>query len=201
MKVSLNEFAQVLPDWYKKYTHSKYFQGYRELLDRLPAKASRQGYLDLEDLCDIARWGGNTHGVMKQLCDHNSQSDVQAKTGEAFRYLERPEWAIGAILDLNYWGLTYGSKTLLFMAPSKYVALDGYRIRPALKEVLPPIRDGDRRSMVRGYLEFLRICRTLKDATGPGPHGEWLLADIQSAVFQFASEGGTMAPEGSPQKF
>jgi hypothetical protein len=160
-------------------------------LERLPAKSARQGYLDLEDLCDIARWGGNQHGVIQRLCTRNSQSDVQAKTGEAFRYLGTPERAIGAVLDLKHWGLTYASKTLMFMAPSSYVALDRYRMQPALQGVLPRIWEY-RSSMVRGYLDFLEICRTLKVTARPGPNGEWLLADIQSAVFQFASEGGMM---------
>ena len=82
------------------------------------------------------------------------------------------------------------------MNPSEYVALD-QRIRTGLKQVLPAIRDADRTSMVRGYLEFLNICRELQEnvkETGPGPQGEWRLADIQQAVFQFSIERGVIVP-------
>lgn len=51
--------------------------------------------------------------------------------------------------------------------------------------------------MVRVYVAFLGICQKLKAEVIAAGHGEWLLADIQSAVFQFASDGGTMVRDGS----
>jgi hypothetical protein len=141
----------------------------------------------MKDLCDIADWGGNQHGVKQSLQKDNTPSDVREITGKALHNLANPAKAIDAILELNHWGLTYGSKTLMFMNPREHVALDS-RIRASLRQVLPPIHDG-RASQVRGYVAFLAICRTLKSSVkepGPGPKGEWLLADIQSAVFQFS---------------
>ena len=199
MEISLDEFALDLPEWYEKYTQSSYFSGYCYLLGCLPLKAARFGHLDLEDLCAIADWGGNQRGIKQRLRKHNTQWEVQAKTSEAIRYFYKPKWAIGAVLDLEHWGLTYASKTLLFMDPSNYAALDGW-IRTGLKQLLPPIREADRASMIRGYLAFLEICRKLQDGvriTGPGPQGEWRVADIQQAVFQFAQKGGIVVGHAS----
>jgi len=195
MTVSSDDFARVLPTWYERYKLSHYFDGYRDLLVSLPLKAARCGCLDIEDLCLIADWGGNQHGVKQQLVRNNSPSYAQAKTGEAFRFIQNPARALEAVLGLKNWGLTYGSKTLMFMKPSEYGALDGARMRPALNQVLPPIRDGDRNSMVRGYVEFLNFCRRLRstiEELSPRQLDKWLLADIQSAVFQFTFEGGVI---------
>ncbi len=197
MKLSLDEFARVLPFWYEKYKKSPYFEGYRNLLEHLPQKVALCGYLDIEDLCAIADWGGNQHGIKQRLLRHNSASDVQAKTGEAFRYLDKPKWAIGAVLDLQQWGLTYGSKTLMFMNPEEYGALDEWRMRPCLSKVLSRIRNGDRASMVRGYVAFLDICRELQsvmEEPSPESKSAWRISDIQSAIFQFASDEGVMLP-------
>lgn len=194
MEIRLEDFATVIPGWYEKYKLSDYWSGYFELLDYLPAKAARLGHLDLEDLCAIAVWGGNQNGIKQRLCKHNTESEVQAKTADAIRYFGNPALALGSVLDLKHWGLTYGSKTLLFMNPDHHVALDRW-IRRGLNKVLPPIRDGDRPSMLRGYVTFLDVCRQIQrdvKETGPGPLGDWRLADIQQAVFQFSQEHGVM---------
>ena len=194
MEICLEEFAKAIPGWYENYKLSKYWHGYCELLDNLPAKAARYGHLGLEDLYAIAVWGGSQHGIKQRLKSHNTDWEVRAKTAEAIRYFEQPKWAIGAVLDLEHWGLTYASKTLLFMNPKSYVALDRW-IRTGLEHVLPTIRDADRASTIRGYLAFLDICRELQaniQKIGPGPQGEWRLGDIQQAVFQFAQSGGVI---------
>ncbi len=186
--VSLDEFARDIPYWYGEYTRSKYFKGDQQLRARIQLKVKQNGCLESEDLAAIAVWGGNQHGIKQRLEEHNTEDDVRAITGKAFRNLGKPEKAIAVILELNHWGLTYGSKTLMFMNPQEYVALD-QRIRASLKQVLPSIRDGDRASMVRGYVKFLGICQNLKSAVKePRPvlKGEWLLADVQAAVFQFS---------------
>ena len=192
-KITLDRFAAVVPGWYTEYMDSKYYQGYLKLLEDLPKKVESLGYLEIEDLCRIADWGGNQHGVKQNLCRHNTPSLVQAKTKEAIGHYKDPGRAIEAVMDLQKWGLTYGSKTLMFMIPSDYAILDGH-IRRALAQFLPSIRDGDRVSMVRGYTVFLEICAGLqREVRGPvpGTQAEWRTADIQQAVFQFAQSGGT----------
>ena len=192
METTLDEFASEVPEWYTKYLDSKYYPGYLELLEEIPKKAESLGHLDIEDLCRIADWGGNQHGIKQNLCRHNTPSDVQAKTQEAIVHFEDPGRAIGAVMDLQKWGLSYGSKTLMFMNPAGYAILDNH-IRGALKQVLPPIRDGDTVSIVRGYPKFLEICAKLqREIKGPvpGTRDGWRIADIQQAMFQFAQNGG-----------
>lgn len=97
----------------------------------------------------------------------------------------------------------------MFMNPESYVALDKTHMRKRLKclhQSIRRIRDGDRNSMLKGYLKFLDICRHLQNKVyeleipphDPGPDypnyprnhdGRWLLADIQQAIFQFCKEG------------
>lgn len=182
--------------WWEAYVRrSKYYEGYRNLMAELPDKAARLGYLERDDLYRIAVWGGNQHGIGQTMLKRNTQWEVQAKTADALGYIDKPNWALGCMLDLEQWGLTYASKTLMFMAPDKYVALDS-RIRESFKQVLPPIRDGNRASLIRGYEEFLRVCGGLQDRLREisGGQMQWRLADVESAVFEFASARGRIAP-------
>ena len=195
---SLKEFALVLPEWYDRFkTENKYYAGYIELLACLPLKAERCGHLDIEDLFAIADWGGNQHGVKQRLGSSNTPQKVREKTSEAISYFHKPARAIGAIMDLDQWGLSYGSKTLMFMNPSSYAILDSW-IRKSLEQVLPPIYDGNQNSMTTGYVAFLDICSTLqRDAIDPfpEPQHQWRLADIAQALFQFAQSDGVIVSE------
>ena len=55
--LTLDEFSTDLPGWYDASTRNEYWDGWRELLYCLPAKADELGYFDMGDLCDIADWG------------------------------------------------------------------------------------------------------------------------------------------------
>ena len=102
------------------------------------------------------------------------------------------------------WGQTYASKTLMFMLPDRYVALDD-RMRKRLRPFI-------RASPVAAYLTFLRLCRFLQrqvtDAPpdhsrypnfpkGPPP-GRWLLAEIEQSIFQCTREN-TITPCFHPE--
>ena len=192
MDRSLDQFATEIPKWFCKYKKSDYYPDYCYLMCCLPKKAARFGYLDLEDLCEIAIWGGNQHGVKQNLIRHNKPWDVQERTSVAIRYFHNPQRAIGAVLDLEHWGLTYASKTLMFMNPSSYVALDD-SMRKSLGELLSPNSFGTRALEIQGYLKFLEVCRELQCklvAPRTGHQNHWRLADIQQATFQFVQEGG-----------
>ena len=194
MKKTLKEFASVLPEWYDKSTQNEYYPGWIELLDHLPLKAERCGYLDIDDLCAIADWGGNQHGVKQRLQSNNTPEHVRKQTSEAISHLDNPSRAIGAIIELNQWGLSYGSKTLIFMNPTNYAILDSW-IRKSLEQVLPPIRDGDRNSMIRGYEAYLKVCSELQqDVSVPFPmtQSQWRIADIGQALFEFARSDGVL---------
>ena len=203
MDVCLTEFAKLVPVWYDIYKDGEYYQEYCRLMDRLPQRADRTKHLGKNDLLRILRWGGDYWRFGRRFKHLNKLQDVWGKTGEAYRS-EDPETAIRSLLDLKHWGLTYASKTLMFMDPWKYVALDRH-IRRGLNRCLPSICDGrgkpERNSQARGYLKFLEVCRYLQDnVTAPAPlpdcNGRWRLADIQQAVFQFTKDKNCIVPNG-----
>ena len=67
--------------------------------------------------------------------------------------------------------------------------------------MVPKMRDGDRKSLVRGYIKFLEICTQLRPnpvaAPCPETGGEWCLIDIGQALFQFVQDDGTMVRGGT----
>lgn len=194
MELTIEEFASVLPTWYKRFTSNMYYEGWIGLLHRPPSKAQRCGHFDVEDLNEIADWGGNQHGVKQRMAYANTPQEVRKRTAEAFLHRQDPDRAIGAILDINQWGLSYGSKTLTLMDPSNYAILDSW-IRESLVYVIPRIYDGHKGSMVRGYLAYLDVCSDLqRSATGqlPKTQDQWSHADIGQALFEFAKSGGVL---------
>ena len=198
---TLKEFASVLPEWYDRSTQNEYYRGWIELLDHLPLKAERCGYFDIDDLSTIAELptiagGGNQHGVKQRLQSSNTPEQVRKQTSKAICHIDNPNRAIGAVIDLNEWGLSYGSKTLTFMNPTKYAILDNW-IRKSLKQVLPPIYDGNRNSMITGYEAYLNVCSDLqRNVSVPFPKtkNQWRLADIGQALFEFARSGESWLP-------
>ena len=180
MQKSLAEFALVVPKWYKAMILNEYGKDYVKLTKRLSSKAMRKGHLDIEDLIDIADWGGNQYGIKQRLQRHNTPQEVRQATAKAIQHLHEPDSAIRAIMELNHWGLTYGSKTLTFMSPTNHAMLDRV-VRNTLQN-LSPIYDGNQNSMANGYVAFLKICSSLQPRDGSTP---WNLADIGQAVFQF----------------
>ncbi len=208
MYMTLDQFGPEVPKWYEKYQNKcGYYPGYCCLLERLPKKAKRLGHLELEDLQDIADWGGNQHNVRKNLTEGNKPSDVRKRTGEAILCFDDPRRAILAVTRLHGWNLTYGSKTLMFMNPWKYVALDSH-IREGLQPYFSNIGIGQYSAPGIAYPAFLAICRDLQCKVNtpvpdpgpaypnypPNPNGPWLLADIQQAIFEFARDGNCIVP-------
>ncbi len=196
--LTLDEFCTAFPEWYKVSTRNEYWVGWNELLARLPGKAETLGYFDVQDLCDIADWGGNQHGIKQSMQSHNTPDQIKRATSLAIKQLDDPAGAMWAIASVNHWGVAYGSKTLTFMRPSDYAILDTW-IRGALKRVIPRIRDGDANSVMRGYVSYLNCCRELQcNAVAPPPvattNGQWRIADIGQALFEFARSGGVLAP-------
>ena len=194
MEKTLKEFASVLPEWYNRSTQNEYYRGWIELIDHLPLKAERCGYFDMDDLSVIADWGGNVRGVKQRLQSNNTPEQVRIQTSKAIKHIDSPSRAIDAIIDLSQWGLSYGSKTLTFMNPTNYAILDSW-IRKSLEQVLPPIRDGDRNSMIRGYEAYVDVCSHLQwDVSVPfsKTQNQWRIADIGQALFEFARSEGVL---------
>ncbi len=196
---TLDEFCLDLPNWYEVSNHNEYSKGWRKLLACLPAKADELGYFDMRDLCTIAVWGGNLHGVKRRMQANNTPEQVKRATAQAFRQLDEPCGAMWAIAAVNHWGVSYGSKTLTFMRPSDYAILDSW-IRRALVHVIPTITDGSPNSVVKGYVSYLDCCRVLqRNVTAPPPvattNGRWRIADIGQGLFEFARSGGILTPQ------
>lgn len=196
--LTLDQFREILPEWYDASTRNEYRDGWVELLDRLPEKAARLGYFEMQDLNDIAEWGGNQHGVKQRLQSSNTPDAVRRATSLAFKHIDHPDLAMREVARLKHWGVAYGSKTLTFMCPSEYAILDSW-IRKALVHVIPEIRDGNTGSVVRGYVSYLGCCRALqRKVTAPPPlattDGRWRVADIGQSLFEFARSGGVVIP-------
>ena len=119
MKKTIKEFASVLPEWYDRSSQNEYYRGWIELLDHLPLKAERCGYFDMDDLSVIADWGGNIRGVKQRLESNNTPEQVRKQTSEAINHLDNPSQAIGAIIDLKQWGLSYGSQDAYIYEPNE----------------------------------------------------------------------------------
>ena len=196
--LTLDEFCSVLPKWYEVSTRNEYWVGWNELLARLPEKAETLGYFDVQDLCAIAEWGGNQHGIKQRMQSENTPDQVKRATSLTITQLDDPAGAMWAIASVNHWGVAYGSKTLTFMRPTEYGILDSW-IQKALVHVIPRIRDGNANSVVKGYVSYLKCCRELQtNVAAPPPvattNGQWRIADIGQGLFEFAKSGGVLDP-------
>ena len=194
----LDEFCRALPEWYDESTRNEYRDGWMKLLGRLPEKAEQHGYFDMQDLSDIAEWGGNQHGVKQRMQSSNTPDEVRSATSLAIRHLDDPARAMREVARVKHWGVAYGSKTLTFIRPSDYAILDSW-IRKALVHVIPEITDGNAGSVVKGYVGYLDCCRVLQlKVAAPPPvattNGRWRIADIGQSLFEFARSGGVVAP-------
>jgi hypothetical protein len=193
--LTTKEFSREIDNWYLKYTKSKYFIDYREMEYRISRKASMHDALTLCDLGDIAIWGGNQHGIKQRMEKNNTTNDIKLATLVAIDKLNNPAEALRAMFAISHWGLSYSSKTLRFMCPQQYPALD-QKLRAAIdKALLPRIYDGNVNSMIKGYGRFIELCNLIKTfVENPGPRlrGEWFIADIEMGLFQFVSEGGLL---------
>ncbi len=162
---------------------------------RLGSKARDRGRLELDDLVEIANWGGKQHGIHRRVQRENTCAEVRTRTAEAIERLDDPAAALESLLKIKQWGLTYASKTLRFICPSDYGALDS-KIREAIdRTLLPRIYDGHTSSMVNGCVRFLALCNQMRarlKERGPREGGVWFVADVEMALFQFASEGGML---------
>ncbi|MFO3796423.1 MAG: hypothetical protein ACK8QZ_03950 [Anaerolineales bacterium] len=152
---------------------------------------------------EMIQWGGSQNGVLQKFDDGVGEVNLYQQVAAVIRNLNDPALAIASSLDIPGMGLTYASKMLRFMNPSVYGALDS-RVRNALQQrapgTIPRIFDGNRRSMVAGYVAFLAYLADLQqqlDAAvvmrpqcnlpvGLGP-SQWRAADIEMALFGWAA--------------
>lgn len=172
-----------MKEYYDRYKAGKYFLTYVPLEAKLSAKAKNQGFLELEDLVDIVNWGGGQYGIPVRVKTNNSADSIIDATRQTILHLNNPLQAFRDLAPIKQWGPSYSTKTLRFICPEKYPAFDSY------------LRDNIKTLPTKGYMEFIDLCNWFKPRIkekGPRQDGEWFIADIEMALFQFVSDGGQL---------
>ena len=160
-------------------------------------------------LREMIQWGGSQNGTLQKLDDGLGEVNLQQLVAAVVKSLHSPADAIGAALDIPGMGLTYASKLLRFFDPESYGALDS-RLRTRfesekMQSALPKkIYDGNRKSMIDGYVAFTKYLWGLRDqldnhkilrptcALLPGATpSQWRAADLEMALFAWASPHST----------
>lgn len=188
MNITRVQFTATLSEWYAMY--GSWNPNLRKLTADLegsiPSKVNNLGYLDISDLVAIADWGGNQHDIKFKVQAQNTNEHVQNMTKQAIHYLNKGNWgdALQELRKIHSWGFTYSTKTLRFICPQNYPALDS-EIRSHIK-VLTLKRNN------ASYMQFIELCEQIrKGSSRPGPRsgGLWWLADVDMALFAFTLDG------------
>jgi len=191
IKMTIAQFVNVLPQWHAKY--GDWQQGLRELTEKLektiPLKSNNLGYLDMNDLVDIAEWGGNQYDRKGKLQANNTNGDIRKKTREAIQYLNKDNWysALQSLNEIHSWGLAYSTKTLRFIRPQDYPAFDSL-LRSGIKVL-------SLKRTAASYGQFITLCSQIRKgapASGPRSDHSWWLADVEMALFAFVRDGNEL---------
>lgn len=149
-------------------------------------------------IVEMVLWGGNQNNILTRFSEGlRLCGECEGLLSDVIACLDRPGDALGAAMRLPGFGLTYGSKTLLFCCPARYGALDS-RLRRALVGQLPRIHDGNVRSMRRGYEHFLGLLYDYQETLatqkierpsyGDSPATTtWTAAEVETALFSWAT--------------
>lgn len=180
MILTPDQFAQQLPYWHHIWTtHNSLYFPVEQLLSE---KARIVGYLDIADLVAITHVLGNPYNIRGRVQQANSESEVRDKTRQAILNLADPAAALTHILGIRQWGRAYASKTLSCICPRDYAALDS-KVLQGVDSIYISARNE-----VERYVEFLEFCKAIRQmvtVSGPRDKGEWYIADVEVAFFQF----------------
>jgi hypothetical protein len=143
----------------------------------------------ISDLVNIAVWGGNQHDIASKVLAQNTGAHVQIQTRQAIGDLNKGNWAnaLQELKGVNSWGFTYATKTLRFICPQKYPALDRL-IRSQIKVLNLKRNDAS-------YRQFTKLCQQIRQrCSQPGPRSgdAWWLADVDMALFAFSRNGNCL---------
>lgn len=184
MILTPNQFTKELSKWYEIYKKAN--PDYFLLEERLTQKARVRGYLDMGDLIAITQVLGNPYNIRGKIQKYNTPSEINEKTRKAIQSLDNPAEAFRNMRSISKWGLAYASKTLRCVCPSKYVALDSKLHEGIDRRYFPCSNEIER------YIQFLKFCDQIqRQVSEAGPrNGEWFLADIEIALWQFVWNNG-----------
>ena len=139
--------------------------------------------------------GAVTNTAVKQnLCRHNTPSLVQAKTKEAIGHYKDPGRAIGAVMDLQKWGLTYGSKTLMFMIPFRllrFSTVTSAEPLPSSYRLSVTVTGFQWCEDIRCFLKFVPGSKGRSRGQSLGPRQSGGQPTSNRRCFRFAQSGGT----------
>ena len=135
----------------------------------------------MDFLKSVCRWG-NRAGTAGLVSKNNSRATIQRQMLAAWAALQedRISDALAAMTALNGLDVSFGSKHLRMLAPSKAVVLDS----------IIDFGLGYGRTAT-GYEEFLSDCISIRDfLNGPGGSinpvdldGPWRVADVEMAIY------------------
>ncbi len=205
------------PDYYKKYSWNKKHKlfGYPE--DKYPtfewisslehrfswlcSNYKKENTASKYLIQEMIEWGGSQNGVLQKFNDESGEANLYELICKVVENIDDAENAINSALEIPGFGLTYSSKLLRFMKPEKYGALDS-RLREALIENIGKINDGKNKSMVVGYLKFLKLLEDfrneLKNSGVKKPEcqlsksQDWNAAQIEMALFCWAEQSNVL---------
>ncbi len=186
-RLTPDQFVSCIRSYYDRYAGSKAFGMWVGLEERLSAKAANIGHVKLADLVEIAKWGGNQYNIAGRVQRANTDREVERITGQAISHIGKTAEAFRSMLKIRQWGTSFATKTLRAICPRDYAALDSKLLEGINRSYLPS------RNEVERYVQFLNLCGQIKEmAPKPGPraNGEWFIADIEMALFQFVWDGG-----------
>jgi hypothetical protein len=163
------------------------------------AEAVERKDLPVQFTAELILWGGNQNNILRNFSRgirDSNEYDILSR--RVIDRLNNSSEAIQAALAFRGFGLAYASKLLRFCRPSMYGALDG-RIRTQLAGNLPVIRDGNVILMQRGYLAFIRIIDSYKQALrehavarpsygSRGSSLHWTAAEVEMTLFAWATQ-------------
>lgn len=185
------QFAENLLKWYGMYgSWNPVLRQTTTFLENIiSSKANKQGFLEISDLVNIAVWGGNQHDIASKVLAQNTGAHVQIQTRQAIGDLNKGNWAnaLQELKGVNSWGFTYATKTLRFICPQKYPALDRL-IRSQIKVLNLKRNDAS-------YRQFTKLCQQIRQrCSQPGPRSgdAWWLADVDMALFAFSRNGNCL---------
>ena len=177
-RLTVEEFALESYLWHEQYLADN---PQVPVLEEAIGKSRKRGYLDRTDLREVVTWGGNPYGMWGKIDKRNDDSRIARCTADAIAALNDPETALERITRIHGLGVSFGSKALAFLSPETCPVFDSVIDKGCLIWA---------ENWTHRYGDLAALCRNIAALQRrPNPHrpgGDWLVRDIEMAMFQFA---------------